>query len=51
MFSIAFGIILSISRMNREKIKEEEEAAKPIYERNEDEIQATLQDIEQLERF
>lgn len=51
MFSIAFGVILSISRMTREKIKEEEEAAAPIYEREEDEIQATLQDIEQLERF
>jgi cell division protein FtsW len=52
MFSIAFGVILSISRMTRDKIKEEEEAAAPIYEREqEDEIQATLQDIEQLERF
>ena len=52
MFSIAFGVILSISRMTRDKIKEEEEAATPIYEREqEDEIQATLQDIEQLERF
>lgn len=51
MFSIAFGVILSISRMNREKIKEEEEAAEPIYEREKDEIQATLRDIEQLERF
>lgn len=50
MFSIAFGVILSISRMTREKIKEEEEAAEPIYERQKDELQATLQDIEQLER-
>lgn len=51
MFSIAFGVILSISRMTRDKIKEEEEAAEPIYERDKDELQATLQDIEQLERF
>jgi cell division protein FtsW len=47
MFSVAFGVILSISRMTREKIKEEEESAAPIYER--DEIQATLEDIERLE--
>lgn len=51
MFSIAFGIILSISRMTREKIKEEEEAATPIYERKEDEIQATLEDLERLENL
>lgn len=49
MFSIAFGVILSISRMTREKIKEEEETAEPIYERSNDEIRATLEDIEQLE--
>ena len=30
MFSFAFGVILSISRMNRERIKKEEEAATPI---------------------
>ena len=51
MFSIAFGIILSISRMTREKIREEEEAAAPIYEREHDEIQATLEDIERLEEI
>lgn len=50
MFSIAFGVILSISRMTREKIKKEEEAAEPIYERERDDIQATLQEIEQLDR-
>lgn len=49
MFSVAFGVILSISRMTREKIKEEEESAEPIYERKPDEIQATLEDIERLE--
>jgi hypothetical protein len=35
--------------MTREKIKEEEESAEPIYERKPDEIQATLEDIERLE--
>ena len=50
MFSAAFGVILSISRMTREKIKEEEEAAEPIYERK-DEIQATLEDLEQLDNI
>lgn len=49
MFSVAFGVILSISRMTREKIKEEEDAVTPIYERKEDELQATLEDIERLE--
>ena len=49
MFSVSFGVILSISRMTREKIKEEEESAEPIYERKPDEIQATLEDIERLE--
>lgn len=49
MFSIAFGVILSISRMTRQKIKEEEEAAEPIYEREKDEIQATLDDLERME--
>lgn len=50
MFSIAFGVILSISRMTREKIREEEESAQPIYEGGTDEIRASLEDIEQLER-
>lgn len=49
MFSVAFGIILSISRMARKKIQEEEEAAQPIYESDRDEIQATLDVIEQLD--
>ena len=37
--------------MTREKIKEAEEAAAPIYEREQDEIQATLEDIERLEEI
>jgi hypothetical protein len=36
--------------MAREKIREEEEAAEPIYEKK-DEIQATLEDLEQLDNF
>lgn len=51
MFSIAFGVILSISRMTREKIKEEEESAAPIYEKEPDEIQETLVEIERLENL
>ena len=51
MFSVAFGIILSISRMAREKIRQEEEAAQPIYEKEEDEIQASLEDIESIENI
>lgn len=35
VFCIAFGVILSISRMAREEIKAEEEAAAPLYERQE----------------
>ena len=37
MFSIAFGIILSISRIVRKQIKKEEEEAVPIYENKEKE--------------
>lgn len=49
MFSMAFGVILSISRMTRKRIKKEEDAVTPIYRRKEDELQATLEDIERLE--
>ena len=34
VFCIAFGVILSISRMAREEIKEVEEAAEPLYDRD-----------------
>lgn len=51
MFSIAFGIILSISRMTRDKIKEQEEEVQPIYQKENDEIQASLVDIEQIENI
>lgn len=49
MFSIAFGIILSISRMAKKKIQEEDAAAAPIYESDRDDIQAALDTIEQLD--
>lgn len=51
MFSAAFGVILSISRMTRDKIKEKEDTALPIYEKDTDEIQASLEDIEQIENI
>ncbi len=49
VFCIAFGVILSISRMARKKIQEEEEAAIPIYE-SEDDIQASIDILEQIDR-
>ena len=53
VFCIAFGVILSISRMARNRIKEEEEAAIPIYDSSKDDIQASLdilEDIDNIER-
>ena len=52
VFCIAFGVILSISRMARKEIKEVEEAAAPLYERDEsaDEIQASMDILEQIDR-
>lgn len=48
MFCVAFGLILSISRMAQKKIKEEEEAARPLYESDKDDIQVTMDVLEQL---
>ena len=48
VFCIAFGVILSISRMAQKKIREEEEAAKPLYESEKDDIQVTMDVLEQL---
>lgn len=48
VFCIAFGVILSISRMAQKKIREEEEAAKPLYESDKDDIQVTMDVLEQL---
>ena len=49
MFCAAFGIILSISRIARNQIKEEEEAAAPLYESDKDDIQVTMDVLEQLD--
>lgn len=46
-FCVAFGVILSISRMANNKIREEEAAAEPIYKK--DDIQSCLDVIEQIE--
>ena len=51
VFCIAFGVILSISRMARDEIKEVEESAVPLYEREEgeDDIQASMDILEQID--
>jgi cell division protein FtsW len=49
VFCIAFGVILSISRMARKRIKAEEEAALPIYDSSIDGIQASLGIVEQID--
>lgn len=51
VFCIAFGVILSISRMARNRIKEEEENAIPIYEREKDDIQTSMDILEQIDSF
>jgi cell division protein FtsW len=49
VFCIAFGVILSISRMARKRIKAEVEAALPIYDSSIDDIQASLGIVEQID--
>ncbi len=49
VFCIAFGVILSISRMARKWIQEEEEAAIPIYDSSADDIQASMDILEQID--
>ena len=51
IFCIAFGVILSISRMARKRIQEEEEAAIPIYDSSKDDIQASMDILEQLDNL
>ena len=48
MFCIAFGIILSISRIARNQIREEEEAAAPLYENNDD-IQVAMEVLDRID--
>ena len=47
-FCVAFGIILSISRMANKKIREEEEKQEPFINK-EDDIQANLDVLDQLD--
>ena len=49
VFCIAFGVILSISRMARKQIQKEEEAAIPIYDSSVDDIQASMDILEQID--
>ena len=52
VFCIAFGVILSISRMARNQIREEEEAAVPLYEsESRDDIQASMDILEQIDEI
>ena len=50
VFCIAFGVILAISRMASKRIREEEEAAIPIYDSSKDDIQASMDILEQIDR-
>ena len=49
VFCIAFGVILAISRMASKRIREEEEAAIPIYDSSKDDIQASMDILEQID--
>jgi cell division protein FtsW len=49
VFCIAFGVILSISRMARQQIQQEEEAAAPLYEGARDDIQTSMDILEQID--
>jgi uncharacterized membrane protein YjfL (UPF0719 family) len=49
MFCIAFGIILCISKMAKRQIREQEEAAAALYEKEMDDIQAALNVVENID--
>ena len=49
MFCIAFGIILSISKMARNQIREQEEAVAPLYESTKDDVQVAMDVLEQID--
>ena len=49
MFCIAFGIILSISKMARNQIREQEEAVAPLYASTKDDVQAAMDVLEQID--
>lgn len=46
-FCVAFGVIISISRMANNKIREEEASAEPLYQK--DDIQSSMDVLEQIE--
>ena len=52
MFCIAFGIILCISKMAKRQIREQEEAAAALYEKEKelDDIQSALNQVEQIDQ-
>lgn len=51
IFSIAFGVILSLSKQANENIRKAQEEAEPIYEHShtDDEVRSSLDDLEQLD--
>ena len=49
MFCVAFGVIISISRIARNRIREEEEAAAPLYESEKDDVQVAMDVLEQID--
>ncbi|MCM1177469.1 MAG: FtsW/RodA/SpoVE family cell cycle protein [Clostridium sp.] len=48
-FSIAFGVLLSISKMAKKKVEMKAEMAGPIIDHSDDEIRSTLDDLDRLE--
>ena len=49
MFCIAFGIILSISKMARNQIREQEKALAELYDSKKDDVQAAMDVLEQID--
>lgn len=48
-FSIAFGVLLSISKMVKSKMEKVENMADPIIDHSDDELRSTLDDLDRLE--
>ena len=49
VFSVVFGILLSISKDARENMAKREAQAEPIIEHSDDEVKDTLDDLETFE--
>ena len=49
MFCIAFGIILNISKLTKNQMNLAQEQAQPIYEREKDDIQASMDILDKLD--